>query len=126
MSTCPHGRTIGDNSEIEGLVMAAPSSTCQCCDQVFYFIDSVMIRSRPDGTITSSGTTTDRHACTPCGGRRRCWQDADREPRLELVPPTVQQRLAEARWRQQVRRESKGLPPLYERGTRPPRFMGEP
>ena len=69
---CPHGKEYGDNSHLEGLVMAAPYIICTCCLGTHYYIDSVSFTNGK-----SWGRSWSKSLCNTCGGDYTEWGSCD-------------------------------------------------
>jgi len=68
MDKCKHGAEMRRQWP-EGLVVAAPVSTCDCCKTVFVYIDSGSYGEDEDGNEVGHETTwTPKNRCSECDG----------------------------------------------------------
>lgn len=68
---CEHGQFMGfDPTYNYPIAMAAPYFTCQCCEQItFYIASSSMSFNMDTGESHGRSVTPSTTFCQPCGGR---------------------------------------------------------
>lgn len=66
-SRCPHGYEVGVYRGPD-VAMAAPYSTCECCQTIFFYIDGGDMTLGSDGERREERWVHDKSRCPDCGG----------------------------------------------------------